>query len=85
MKLKDIDLYEKVQSQIKQLYEEITILSKKSPDNAINKFKLKFINEKLMEANVLLVGKHKPFTDFENFDEDTLPLIAMLYSSYLSI
>jgi hypothetical protein len=86
MKRKDIDLYEKVQSQIKQLYKEITVLSKKSPDNAINKFKLKFINEKLKEANALLVGKHKPFTDFETFDEDSLPTnsdVVLILSQYL--
>ncbi len=86
MKRKDIDLYEKVQSQIEQLYKEITVLSKKSPDSAINKFKLKFINEKLKEANALLVGKHKPFADFETFDEDSLPSnsdVVLILSQYL--
>ena len=86
MKRKDIDLYEKVQSQIEQLYKEITVLSKKSPNNAINKYNLKFINEKLKEANALLVGKHKPFADFEIFDEDGLPTnsdVVLILSQYL--
>ena len=81
MKLKDVDIYEKVQSQIRQLYEEIKLLSNKKPDNPINKFKLNFINEKLKEANALLVGKHKPFAEFESFDDASLPTNSDVYLS----
>jgi hypothetical protein len=49
--------FEKVQTQIKGLYNEIGILSKKNPNDAVNKFKLKFINQSLIEANDILKDK----------------------------
>jgi hypothetical protein len=87
MKVEDVDLYEKVQAQIERLHGELTTLSKKNPDNPINKFKLNLINEKLREANKLLTGPHKPFSDFEIFDESSLPTasdVALVLSQYLS-
>ncbi len=85
MKIEDIDFYEKVHSQISELLKEVGILSKSKPDNPINTFKLKFINEKLKEANTLLVGVHKPFADFETFDETSLPSnsdVVLVLSQY---
>jgi hypothetical protein len=58
----------------------------RTPDGPINKFKLKFINEKLKEANTLLQGFHKPFSDFEAFDEADLPTnsdVVLILSQYL--
>lgn len=46
-----IEKFEKLHIQIKDMYNELSILSKKSPDGAINKFKLKFINQLIEEAN----------------------------------
>lgn len=83
---KDIQRFEKLKIQIEEMYKEISLLSKKSPDSAINKFKLKFINELLITANELLVGNYKPFNDFEFFDEDELPSnsdIVMIISQYI--
>ena len=45
MKKENIERFEKLHIQIKDIYEELSLLSKKSPDGAINKFKLKFINQ----------------------------------------
>jgi hypothetical protein len=87
MKVEDADLFEKVEAQLKKLHEELAALSKKSPDNPINKFKLKLINEKLIEANRLLTGPHKPFAKFEIFEESDLPSTSdavIVLSQYLS-
>jgi hypothetical protein len=51
---------------------EISELSKKKPNDPLNKFKLKFINSVLESLNKL-VGKHRPFNDFESFALDDIP------------
>jgi hypothetical protein len=40
----DIDKFIKLVKQIKSLIEEFSVLSKKKPDDAVNKFKIKLIN-----------------------------------------
>ena len=69
-----IDRFEKIQAQLDGFYGEITTLSKKSPGDALNPFKLKFINQILGEANGLLSDPYRPFVDFDQFDEDEAPL-----------
>lgn len=84
---KEIELFEKVNAQIESVYEEISNLSKKSPNDALNKFKLKFVNQILLEVNTILDEKYKPFKDFENFTEDDLPTnadVVFMLSQYLS-
>ena len=86
MKAKDVDFFEKVKAQLQQLKNEVDALSKSKPDGPINKFKLTFINEKLTEANTILVGEFKPFKDFAQFDVDDLPTnsdVVMILSQYL--
>ncbi len=41
--------------QVDSLYDEFDKLSKKSPGDAVNKFKLKLINELIVKANEALV------------------------------
>lgn len=87
MTKEDVNKFEKVQSQIEGLLLEITNLSKKSPNDAVNKFKLKFINEILIEANRILGKTYKPLSSFEKFDEDDLPSnsdVSFILSQYLS-
>ena len=87
MTKEDIDKFEKIQSQINGLYKEISILGKKSPNDAVNKFKLKFINQILEAANTLLEGKYKPLEGFEKFEDDDLPTnsdATMVFEQYLS-
>lgn len=82
----NINEFEKLKIQIEEIYKEISILSKKSPDSAINKFKLKFVNNLLETSNKLLTGNYKPFNDFDVFDEDELPTnsdIVMIISQYI--
>ena len=68
-----IEKFEKLHIQIKDMYNELSILSKKSPDGAINKFKLKFINQLIEEANQFLKEEDIPF----NSD------VVMIISQYI--
>jgi hypothetical protein len=84
---KEINQFEKTQSQISGLYTEIGLLSKKNPNDAVNKFKLKFINQTISESNSLLGDKHKPFIEFEKFVEEDVPTtsdITMMLEQYLN-
>lgn len=84
--LEEIDIFEKVQSQLESLHSEIGALSKKAQNDAINKFKLKFINQVLGDANNILGEKYKPFFDFDLFDENELPTnsdVTFIVSQYL--
>jgi hypothetical protein len=82
----EVNLFAKVQAHVKQLHGEISLLSKSKPDNPINTFKLKCINEKLRGANTILTGDFKPFEDFNQFEEESLPTnsdVVMILSQYL--
>ena len=87
MKANEKDLVDKLISQIQGFYNEVTVLSKSKPDNPLNPFKLKFINEKLAEANGVLVGDYKPLKDFTVFEDTALPTnsdVVMVLSQYLA-
>ena len=82
----DVDKFEKLSGQLLSVYEEIALLSKKNPNDALNKFKLKFINKLLEDSNGFLSDKYKPFDDFEVFDEDDIPQnsdVVFILSQYL--
>ena len=86
MNREQIDCFEKLHNQLFGMYEEISLLSKKNPNDAINKFKLKFINQLLINSNSFLQGEFKPFEDFDNFDEDDIPQngdVVFIISQYL--
>lgn len=86
MKKENIEKFEKLHIQIKDIYNELSLLSKKSPDSPINKFKLKFINQLIGEANLFLCERYKPFDDFEKFEEDDIPFnsdVVMIVSQYI--
>jgi hypothetical protein len=87
MKKDQVDLFEKINGQMEALYDEIGALSKKSPNDAANKFKLNFVNKVLDEANSLLGPRYKPFPDFDSFNEDELPTnsdVTMILAQYLN-
>lgn len=74
MKQKEVDIFLKLQPQMKSAYEEISLLSKKKPTDQLNTFKLKFINSILTRANTILADKYTPFPDeFDLFSEDEMP------------
>lgn len=85
MNHKEVEAFKRVYSQLKILHEEMNSLSKKKEDGAVNKFKLKFINTLLNEANSVLGEAFLPFSDFRQFDEDSLPTnsdIVMMLAQY---
>ncbi len=86
MTKEDVELYNRVFTQISGLYKEIGLLSKKSPNDAVNAFKLRFINKNLEDSNYLL-GDDKPYKDFDYFGEDTFPTtsdVVMMLDQYIS-
>lgn len=83
----EINNFEKIQAQLESLHEEISALSKKSQNDALNKFKLKFVNKTLSEANTLLGTQYRPFADFDQFDDNDLPTnsdVTMILGQYLN-
>jgi len=87
MNAAEINQFEKIQGQLEGLLSEITILSKKSPNDGVNKFKLKFINQIISSGNDVLDIAYKPLESFEQFDEDDLPSnsdVTFILSQYLN-
>lgn len=81
-----VRLFEKTEAQLEGFFEEVGNLSKKKPDDAVNKFKLGFINQMLESANRLLGTEYRPFPDFEKFDVDAVPTtsdVVTMLSQYL--
>lgn len=81
-----VELFIKCYAQMKSIYNEISLLAKKKPNDAVNEFKLKFINQILSNANKLLKENYMPFADFEKFDADEIPTtsdITMMFAQYL--
>lgn len=73
MKKTEVDVFEKLVGQLQSLLSELAMLAKKSPNDAVNTFKLKFINSTLDQCNAFLGKKYRPFADFAVFAEDDLP------------
>jgi hypothetical protein len=83
----EVNKFEKIQGQIEGLYTEIGTLSKKSPNDALNKFKLKFINQLLVLANGFLIDDYKPLEGFEKFEDDEIPTnsdVTIILEQYLN-
>lgn len=51
MNKSNVNIFEKLSGQLLSIYEEISLLSKKNPNDAVNKFKLKFVNVLLVQSN----------------------------------
>lgn len=82
-----VEIFEKLDVQFEGLHTEISIISKKSPNDALNKFKLKFVNQLLSKANEILEEKYNPFDDFTIFNEDEMPTnsdVVMVVTQYIS-
>ena len=82
----DVERLEKLVGQLQGLYAEIGALAKKSPNDAVNSFKLKFINSVLATGNTVLGKKYKPFEQFDQFDPDVAPTtsdVTMVIAQYM--
>ena len=73
MKRSQVDELEKLIGQLDSLHAELTALAKKSPNDAVNTFKLRFVNTTISNCNALLAKKYKPFDNFDQFDTDDVP------------
>jgi len=86
MTTEKIKQFEKVLGQMEAFHNEIGTLSKKSQNDALNKFKLNLVNQVLIEANKILGAAYKPFPNFESFDPDQLPSnsdVVLVIAQYL--
>lgn len=86
MQRENIDRFEKLSGQFQSVYDEITTLSKKSPNDAINEFKLTFINNLLEQGNEFLGEDYVPFDNFTNFNGDLIPQnsdVVFILAQYL--
>ena len=82
----DVEKLEKLIGQLQGLHSEISQLAKKSPNDALNVFKLKLVNKVIASGNTLLKGRYRPFDDFEQFDQDDLPTnsdVTMILTQYM--
>ncbi|MCY4420286.1 MAG: hypothetical protein OXC42_03415 [Gammaproteobacteria bacterium] len=70
---KDIECLEKTLGQLTAIHREMSLLSKKSPNDAVNKFKLGRINQALEAANNVLGSRYTPVEGFKKFEEDDAP------------
>lgn len=86
MKRKQLDEFEKLSGQLQGFYDELSVLSKKSPKDAVNLTKLNLINKLLRKSNNFLGDKYRPFDDFSEFDTDKVPQnsdVVFMLSQYL--
>lgn len=82
----DIKNLEKLIVQLQGLHSEISQLTKKSPNDGLNLFKLKLVNKVLSAGNDILKENYKPFEDFDLFEEAALPTnsdVTMILSLYM--
>ena len=85
-KVEDIDDFMMLLMQADKILGDFLELSKKKPNDAVNKFKLNLVNKILEQANGLLAEGYKPFDSFESFDEDEVPTnsdVVLILSQYL--
>jgi hypothetical protein len=86
LKKSEQDAFEKLVGQLQSVYDELSVLSKKAPNDGVNKFKLGFLNALLTSANGLLSDRYRPFPDFTQFDIDAVPQnsdVVFILAQYL--
>lgn len=69
MKKSDVELYEKLHSQLITMKNQFETLSKKKPNDVVNEFKIGLVNKLLTDINEL-IGDNKPFPTFEQFENN---------------
>jgi hypothetical protein len=86
MKHEYVDIFEKLKAQLDGLHQEMSLLSRKSPKDAVNTFKLKFINSMLKECNSFFGVNYRPLAEFETFSPEELPSnsdVTFIVSQYI--
>lgn len=80
----EVQEFERLEQQLHSMLAEMSELSKKRPNDGVNKFKLKLVNVLLEGTNKFLVDQ-RPFADFETFDENDIPSnsdVVVMLSQY---
>jgi hypothetical protein len=70
---KQVDTLEKLIGGLRGIQAELGASAKKSPNDAVNTFKLGLVNEVIKNCNELLGKEHRPLKGFELFDADLIP------------
>ena len=86
MKRDDVHSFEKLAAQLGSLYQEMSTLAKKSPNDGVSPFKLQFINKALEQCNEFLGPDYRPFSEFEVFSSDEMPTnsdVTFILSQYI--
>lgn len=86
MKREDVDTFEKIKAQLESLHQELSILARKSPNDAVNAFKIRFVNLTLNQYNTLFGDKYKPFMEFDTFSAEAIPSnsdVTFIISQYI--
>jgi hypothetical protein len=81
-----IDELETLIGKLEGLHCEMSALSKKSPNDAVNKFKITFTNAVIAECNVFLGEQSKAIDGFLQFNVDDVPSnsdVTFVLSLYL--
>jgi hypothetical protein len=87
MTKKQVDEFETLAGQLQAFSTEMNTLVKKNPNDALNSFKLKLVNSVIHRSNEILGNTRKPFEDFDQFDETSMPTtsdVLVIVSQYLS-
>ena len=69
----DVEKLEKTMGQLAAIHREMSLLSRKTPNDAVNTFKLGMINGVIQAANETLGKAYIPIEGFLVFDEDNVP------------
>lgn len=86
MNKKEIELFEKTEAQLRSVYDEMVVVSRKKTDDIVNDFKLNLINKIVEQCNNILKNNNKPFDDFNLFNTDLLPSnsdVVFILSQYI--
>lgn len=82
----DVEALEKLIGQLQGLHAEISLLAKKAPNDGVNAFKLRLINNVISLANSVLAPNYLPFDGFTAFDADDVPStsdVALVLAQYM--
>ena len=81
-----VDIFEKLKAQLESMHQEMSVMAKKSPNDAVNAFKIRFVNSTLAECNEFFGEKYLPYQDFKMFSPDDLPTnsdVTFILSQYI--
>jgi hypothetical protein len=86
IKRAQVERLERLIGQLEGAYDEIAALAKKSPNDGVNAFKIKLLNQIVDECNRFLPEGYRAVPDFDSFDMDSVPSnsdVTFVLSQYL--